>query len=89
MSKICIELEDEHLKSVESLSKEIGMELEDVMKEIIKEGIIGLKHKVVKEKLESGEWTLRKAAKFLGVSFSDIIKFIEKEKIKLGRRPLL
>ncbi len=89
MGKICFDLEEDHLKSVEALSKEMNMEIEAVMKEIIKEGIVGLKKKVAREKLESGEWTLRKAAKFLGISFSEIVRFVEKEKIKLGKRPLI
>jgi len=89
MNKICVDFEEDILESMKALSKEMELQMEEVMKEIVKEGIIGLKKRIVKQKLESGEWTLRKAAKFLGVAFSEIVRLVEKEKIKLGKRPVI
>ena len=86
MTKICITLDDETKNDLTMICDEEGIDLEDALKRLLKEGIRIWKKDFSLNMLKAGKWTIGKAAKFLGVPFREMVKIIEETKLELGER---
>jgi predicted HTH domain antitoxin len=56
---------------------------------LLKRAIKDWKREYALSKLKNGEWTIGKAARFLEISFTEMVRGIEENKLKLGERKLI
>ena len=89
LKKIDIHLDDELVKELELICKEENLILEEAIVKLLRKGIDIWKKEFTLNMLKNGKWTIGKAARFLGLSFKQMVKMIEENKIELGERNII
>ena len=89
MTKICLELDEYVEKELNLISKEEDTGVENIALTLLKRAIKDWKREYALEKLKSGEWTIGKAARFLEISFTEMVRIIEENNLVLGERKVV
>lgn len=71
------------------ISGEEDVDIEEIALVLLKRAIKDWKREYALNKLKNGEWTIGKAARFLEISFTEMVRVIEENKLKLGERKLI
>ncbi len=81
---------DEYMeRELNMISGEEDVDIEEIALVLLKRAIKDWKREYALNKLKNGEWTIGKAARFLEISFTEMVRVIEENKLKLGERKLI
>ncbi len=89
LSKICIELDEELSEELNLIGREEGVDINDLVMKLLRNAIKQWKKEFALEKLKNGEWTIGKAARFLGIPFTKMVEIVENNRVPLGERKIL
>ncbi|MGQ4891195.1 MAG: hypothetical protein ACP6IP_01785 [Candidatus Njordarchaeia archaeon] len=89
MTKICLELDEYIEKELNLISQEENTSIENIALTLLKRAIKDWKREYALEKLRNGEWTIGKAARFLEISFTEMVRIIEENNLVLGERKVI
>ncbi len=84
MQTISIRLSEETLKEIELLTRELGIQRSDLLREVLRKGLDEVKKELILEKLRKHEISFRKAAEFLGISYLELLEIMKREKLDIG-----
>lgn len=77
-------VEDELMKDLELIEREEKAERAEVARRLLAEGVRSWKLRKALEKISGGTWTIRRAAKFAGLTYYEMIEEMTKRGIDSG-----
>jgi predicted HTH domain antitoxin len=84
MKVLTTRVEDELMKDLELIEREEKAERAEVARRLLAEGVRSWKLRKALEKISGGTWTIRRAAKFAGLTYYEMIEEMTKRGIDSG-----
>ena len=84
MKVLTTRVEDELMKDLELIEREEKAERAEVTRRLLAEAVKNWKLKKALEKISDGAWTIRKAARFAGITYYELIEVMAERGIDSG-----